>query len=381
MLSRVYNLPIKFTRSLQGHLSMNVSATNIILHSLNYNEEGVLNCKMREGELPISASIEQLVMDLHRSYQSKSNKAFAYFSDQQEKPQLFEKALKDEMQGELDFVSFSQQAASCFVNELKDHDFAEEGVLLISKYTWTTSDYLLIALLQNNQSISVNENLELQVSQHIETSKIQLVTRIDLTLLNRDPEANRYISFMKGRVGRKVSDFFLDFMGAKEGFDAKAQNQGLLKAVEDFCEKQELPTEQKQEVREVTFNYCKEQLKEGQDIELSSLSAEFETSPSLEGSFYDFVNEDYQLEENFPADRTLVRKLTKYVGSGGGMSISFDQKHLGSSIKYDEASDTLTITGIPPNLREQLKRDAMVDSEDKMVTIDVSDETDNKAPF
>lgn len=358
---------------------MNVSATNIILHSLNYSSEGVLQCKMREGELPISPSIEQFVMDLHRSYQSKSNKAYAYFANESEKSQIFQHALKEELNGELDFVGFSQQAAARLVDELKEHDFAEEGVLLISKYSWTTSDYLLVALLQNNQSISVNENLELQVSQHIETSKIQLVARIDLTLLKRDPEANRYISFIKGRVGRKVSDFFLDFMGAKEGFDAKVQNQGLLKAVEEFCEKQELPTEQKQEVREVTFNYCKEQIKEGQDIDLSNLSDEFKSTSSLEGSFYDFVSEDYQLEENFPADKTLVRKLTKYVGQGGGMNISFDQKHLGASIKYDEASDTLTIQGIPPNLREQLKRDALMESDNNSSSNIESDET--KAPF
>ena len=356
---------------------MNVSATNIILHSLNYNAEGVLQCKMREGELPISSSIEQLVMDLHRGYQSKSNKAFAYFADEGEKSPLFQRALKEELNGELDFVSFSQQAASRLVDELKEHDFAEEGVLLVSKYSWTTSDYLLIALLQNNQSISVNDNLELQVSQHIETSKIQLVARIDLTLLKRDPEANRYISFIKGRVGRKVSDFFLDFMGAKEGFDAKVQNEGLLKAVEEFCEKQDLPTEQKQVVREVTSNYCKEQLKEGQDIDLSTLSEEFESTSSLEGSFYDFVSDDYALEENFPADRALMRKLTKYVGTGGGMNISFDQKHLGSSIQYDEASDTLTIQGIPPNLREQLKRDALIDAGE----MPVSETDDGKAPF
>ena len=336
---------------------MNISANNIILHSLNYSSEGVLQCKMREGELPISPSIEQFLMDLHRTYQSKTNKAFASFCNETEKPQLFQRALEKEMSGQLDFVSFSQQAASCLVAELQKHDFAEQGVLLISKYSWTASDYLLVALLQNNESISVNDNLELQVSQHIETSKIQLVARIDLTLLARDPQSNRYISFIKGRVGRKVADFFLDFMGAQEGFDAKVQNQVLMKAVDEFCEEQALPVAKKQEVREVAFQYCNEQLKQGDDIELSSLSEQIQESPKLEGSFYDFVSEDYQLESSFPADRSVVRKLTKYVGQGGGVSISFDQKHLGERIQYDPDSDTLTIQGIPPNLREQLKRD------------------------
>jgi len=353
---------------------MNISASNVILHSLDYSSEGQLQCKMREGELPISPSIEQFLMDLHRTYQSKTNKAFASFCEQTEKPQLFQDALEKEMSGQLDFVSFSQQAATCLLEELQKHDFAEQGILLVSKYSWTASDYLLLALLQNNESISVNDNLELQVSQHIETSKIQLVARIDLTLLARDPQSNRYISFIKGRVGRKVADFFLDFMGAQEGFDAKVQNQVLMKAVEEFCDKEALPVAKKQEVREVAFQYCKDQLKQGDDIDLSILSEQIQESPKLEGSFYDFVSEDYQLETRFPADRSVVRKLTKYVGQGGGISISFDQKHLGERIQYDPASDTLTIQGIPPNLREQLKRDASSLPEQE-------DEQDQRPPF
>lgn len=354
---------------------MNINATNIILHSLNYNPEGVLQCTLREGELPISPSIETFLMGLHRTYQSKTNKAFASFCNATEKELLFRHALEKQLSGELDFVDFSQQAANCLVTELQKHDFAEQGILLVSKYSWTASDYLLIALLHNNESISVNDNLELQVSQHIETIKIQLVARIDLTLFARDPDSNRYISFIKGRVGRKVADFFLDFMGAQEGFDAKIQNQGLMKAVDEFCDKQALPVAKKQEVREVAFEYCKEQLKQGDDIELSVLSKQLQESPKLEGSFYDFVSEDYQLEKSFPADRSVVRKLTKYVGQGGGVSISFDQKHLGERIQYDADSDTLTIQGIPPNLREQLKRDSNAQDEHK------SDEDKQSPPF
>jgi len=353
---------------------MNISATNIILHSLNYSPEGVLECTKREGELPISPSIEQFLTKIHSTYQSKTNKAFASFPTESEQPQVFQRALEKQMSGDLDFVGFSQTTVDCLLAELQKQDFAEQGILLISKYSWTASDYLLIALLHNNESISVNENLELTNSQHLETSKIQLVTRIDLTLLARSPESNRYLSFIKGRVGRQVSDFFLDFMGAQEGFDAKVQNQVLMKAVEEFCEKEALPVEKKQEVREVAFDYCKEQLKQGEDIELATLSEHLQEAPKLEGSFYDFVSEDYQLEQNFPADRSVMRKLTKYVGQGGGVSISFDQKHLGDRIQYDADSDTLTITGIPPNLREQLKRDANGET-----SSDSSD--DESAPF
>ena len=66
----------------------------------------------------------------------------------------------------------------------------------------------------------------------------------------------------------------------------------------------------------------------------------------------------YELAETFPADRSTLRQLMKYAGSGGGMTINFDAKLLGERIFWDPATDTLTIKGTPPNLRDQLQRRA-----------------------
>ncbi|WP_438875949.1 nucleoid-associated protein, partial [Bacillus cereus group sp. Bce028] len=74
-------------------------------------------------------------------------------------------------------------------------------------------------------------------------------------------------------------------------------------------------------------------------------------------SFLEFTREHgYQLEESFPGDRATVRKLTKYVGAGGGLNISFDSLLMGERVFYDPETDTLTIKGTPPNLRDQLTR-------------------------
>ena len=57
-----------------------------------------------------------------------------------------------------------------------------------------------------------------------------------------------------------------------------------------------------------------------------------------------------------PADRSTLRQLTKFAGSGGGLTINFDAMLLGERIFWDAATDTLTIKGTPPNLRDQLQR-------------------------
>lgn len=51
-----------------------------------------------------------------------------------------------------------------------------------------------------------------------------------------------------------------------------------------------------------------------------------------------------------------MRKLTKFVGAGGGLNISFDSLLMGERVFYDPETDTLTIKGTPPNLRDQLTR-------------------------
>jgi len=62
------------------------------------------------------------------------------------------------------------------------------------------------------------------------------------------------------------------------------------------------------------------------------------------------------LEDSIPPIRTALKSLTKFSGSGKGVTISFDAELLNQRILWDEAADTLTIKGLPPNLRDQLQR-------------------------
>ena len=44
------------------------------------------------------------------------------------------------------------------------------------------------------------------------------------------------------------------------------------------------------------------------------------------------------------------------MGAGGGLSLNFDAMLLGERVFYDPETDTLTIKGTPPNLKDQLTR-------------------------
>ncbi|SVR48515.1 Nucleoid-associated protein NdpA [Klebsiella pneumoniae] len=82
-----------------------------------------------------------------------------------------------------------------------------------------------MAVLSNLSSMRVNENLDINPTHYLDINHADIVARIDLTEWETNPESTRYLTFLKGRVGRKVADFFMDFLGASEGLNAKAQNQ------------------------------------------------------------------------------------------------------------------------------------------------------------
>ena len=334
---------------------MSITVKQIILHQLvKSNEEAEnspqLTAVLREQLLAITPEVEQMMLQLHQGYQNKA-KGYGIFQESS----VFAQSLNRLLENELDFLPFSHESTHLLINELSKYNFADNGTLVLCQYNFLATDYLFIALLDSRISMLVNEQLEIQRTEYLDITQFNIAARINLTDLQLNANSNRYLTFIKGRVGRKIADFFMDFLGAEEGLNPQVQNQCLLQAVDDYCVQGELNREQTQAVKKQVFEYCKGQLNSGEEIELAELSNEL---PTLnQQPFMAFTQEqNYGLEENIPPVRTALKSLTKFSGSGKGVTISFDAELIDQRIIWDEAADTLTIKGLPPNLRDQLQR-------------------------
>ncbi|CUU24692.1 nucleoid-associated protein YejK [Duffyella gerundensis] len=329
---------------------MSLDIDQIALHQLVKRDEQTLELILRDSLLPTNATVSAMVEELHRVYSAKS-KAYGLFDEGSE----LADALRNCRKGEDDFLAFSRAATGRLRDELAKYPFAEGGVVLFCHYRYLAVEYLLVAVLNSQSSMRVNEELDISSTHYLDINHADIVARIDLTEWETNPESTRYLTFLRGRVGRKVADFFMDFLGASVGLDTKAQNRGLLQAVDDFCAESQLDKNERQNYRQQVYSYCNEQLQAGEEIALEELSNEL--PPLGEKTFQAFTAEQgYELEEHFPADRGTLRQLTKFAGSGGGVTINFDALLLGERIFWDAATDTLTIKGTPPNLRDQLQR-------------------------
>ncbi|MGL5335126.1 MAG: nucleoid-associated protein YejK [Enterovibrio sp.] len=330
---------------------MSLSLSHLIIHQLKKTDSGELVVQLREQLLEHSSATTDFVSQLHQIYTSKEAKGFGQFAPESE----FANLLTRMRQGALDFLSFSTIATAKLKDELCKYPFADEGTLVLAHYHALASEYLFIGLLDCKSSMKLTADLNLSSTDYLDLQTMSIAACIDLSTWESASGSNRYLTYIKGRVGRKVADFFLDFMQAQVGLDPKAQNTLLVQAVEEYCVQAQMSHEEKQQCRQQLHDYASSQLKAGEELSLETLSQTI--APSSTGDFAQFAKEQaYDLEESFPADRAVVRKLTKFVGSGGGVSVSFDSLLLGERIAYDPQTDTLTLKGTPPNLRDQLKR-------------------------
>ncbi len=332
---------------------MSITVNQIVLHQLvkhAENETTTMESVLRDELLTITPEVEQMMLQLHQGYQNKG-KAFGVFQENS----IFARDLNRLLENEINFLNFSQQSTKLLAQELGKYNFADSGTLILCQYNFLATDYLFIALLDSRISMLVDENLEIRRTEYLDITQFDIAARINLTDLQVNANSNRYLTFIKGRVGRKISDFFMDFLGAEEGLNPQVQNQCLLQAVSDYCEQGELNKEQTQAVKKQVFEYCKGQLASGDEIALTELSANL---PTLnERPFVTFTEEqDYGLEETIPPVRSALKTLTKFSGSGKGVTLSFDADLLNNRIEWDPLTDTLTIKGIPPNLKDQLQK-------------------------
>ncbi|KUI98711.1 nucleoid-associated protein YejK [Vibrio sp. MEBiC08052] len=331
---------------------MSLDLSNVILHQLLKNESDELVVNYRSQSLENNASTQNLVAELHRVFSAKPSKGFGCFQSDSE----FQSWLRELKSGSLNFYDFSQSSVRKLKDELMKYPFADEGILVMAEYQSLATQYLFIGLLPMKQSLKITEGLDISATDYLDIRQMDIAARIDLSLYQSDPDSNRYLTYIKGRVGRKVADFFLDFLQADVGLDSKQQNLVLMQAVEDFCSDAQFEKDETITYKKQVYDYCNEQIKSGDEVQLKDLSKELPDDTNGT-TLWDYAqSHGYELEESFPADRSTVRKLTKYVGSGGGLNLSFDSLLLGERVFYDPESDTLTIKGTPPNLRDQLTK-------------------------
>ncbi len=308
----------------------------------------------RSESLPLSSALQHLLADINDSYNSKPSKAWGFFqTDSAEFP--LPGWLGDYLAEKIDFIQFSQYAIEHLKKQLDEANITLSGHVLFAHYQQGMTDYLTIVVLQHSDGIVISAGLDVDSARHLDLSQMHLATRINLSEWQNNTQSKQYISFIKGKNGKKVIDGFRDFLGCQEGVDGPGETRTLLKAFSDFVESEDLPEEQAREKTTSLINYANSQTRRGEVVSIEGLSEVLdEDNPK---AFYNHIrNKDYGLSPEIPADKRTLNAFHRFTGRAEGISISFESHLLGSKVEYDEARDMLIIRQLPTQLKDQLKR-------------------------
>ncbi|UHH00955.1 nucleoid-associated protein YejK [Pseudomonas sp. 7-41] len=328
---------------------------HIIVHQIDKKPDGtpaVLHA--RDTELGASQAIENMLADLNESYNAKQGKAWGLFHGESG-AYPFSRWLKDYLDESQDFTAFSRHAVEHLQKLMEESNLSTGGHVLFAHYQQGMTDYLTVALLHHSEGVAVNDTLDVTPAKHLDLGQLHLAARINISEWQNNKQSKQYISFIKGKNGRKVSDYFRDFIGCQEGVDAPGETRTLLKAFSDFVESEDLPEDQAREKTNTLVGYATSQAKLGEPMTLEELSGLIDEDRPK--AFYDHIrNRDYGLSPEIPADKRTLNQFRRFTGRAEGLSISFEAHLLGSKIDYDENAGTLTIRNLPTQLRDQLKR-------------------------
>ena len=327
-----------------------------IIHHIDKKPDGspaVLH--ISSAELVESQATENLLNDFNEAYNAKAGKGWGFFHAQSG---AF--PLSDWLQAFIDggdFIEFSRTAVEHLTNLMEESNLSVGGHALFAHYQQGMTEYLVIALLQHSESVTVNADLSVTPSKHLDFGSINLATRINISEWRNNPQSRQYISYLKGSKGRKATDYFRDFIGCQEGIDGPGETRTLLKAFSDFVESEDVPEESAREKTSTLVSYSMAQAKLGEPITLDELSELIDEDRPK--AFYDFIrNKDYGLSPEIPADKRTLNQFRRFTGRTEGLSISFEAHLLGSKIEFDKDTGTLTVRGLPTQLIDQLKRAA-----------------------
>ena len=328
-----------------------------IIHQIDKKPDGspaVLH--VSDTELVESQSTENLLQDLNEAYNAKTGKGWGLFHAQSGAFPL-SGWLKAFVDGG-DFIEFSTIAVEHLTKLMEESNLSVRGHVLFAHYQQGMTDYLVVALLQHSEGITVNADLSVTPSKHLDFGNINMAARINISEWRNNPKSRQYISYLKGSKGRKATDYFRDFIGCQEGVDGPGETRTLLKAFSDFVTAEDLHEDSAREKTQTLVSYSMAQAKIGEPITLDELSELIDENRPK--AFYDFIrNKNYGLSPEIPADKRTLNQFRRFTGRAEGMSISFEQHLLGSKVEFDVEAGTLMLRGLPTQLTDQLKRVAV----------------------
>ena len=324
--------------------------SQLIAHRIErQNPQALVTNALRSEPLALNGNSEDLARELKKSYIKKTGKAYGRFSSDTAAHPLSQ-WLHEYRAGKLSFASFTHSAMTHLKLEIEKCESLVYSHIFIAQEILEGAEFLYFILLDHQSGWYLDGDIELSDSLFLDPTQFSLGARINLREWEASENMN-YISIVRLRNDKDLSDAFVNFIGFTDKVDQKAQTAELIEAVQQYAE--QLDEQAASQTRHTLVNYCLEQAKQDKPVLIEELSQQIDQEKSAQ--ITQFIQNNCQtLQKEIIPDTSALRNLVRLSGRNEVMSMSFASDCVGSTVVYDTDSDSLIIKSIPPALKSRL---------------------------
>lgn len=302
-------------------------------------------------ELKCDTELERLLTGILATYNQRlAHRTGVFDRDDMARPfaDYLDAFLRDD-----DYFKFTRVAASHLRNIMDGIVFASGGYILFVHYTTGGRDFLLcVKLTEVDGQIFDLDNGAVTSTPHLATENLQQAARINL-----DGYASRngqYLNLVSKRNDRDASEYFEQFIGFTSQHNPAAQTASLVRAIRDFCKKQNFSEEQANVVQTLAHDHLFSLAKQDQSVSLATLSAV--VSPDDPPVFMEYINSlDQPPTDGFPPKTKELKPLIKIHIKLHGLTLSMTRDFKEAHGVHVDDDGSLVIANVPDFVREQLE--------------------------
>ncbi len=304
---------------------------------------------LRERAYPASAQQEELLRGLKQAYVGKAGKLYGSFSGAAA-DSLFAQWLSEFIREKISFAGFSKRVVGQLQSLLDNSEAALDAHLLFFVDNLLEGNTLYLFVVDHREGLYIDSNLDINDVQFLDLSRIGLGARVNLDAW-QSGEKNNYLSLLRARGDRELSDLFERLLGFSDQLDTAAETSAFLDTVADYTA--DLPEQAAQQCRQAVVDYCLQQDKSGEPVSIERLSEHIDEQRPREFSRFVARRPQAPQAELIP-DRQQLRQFIRLSGRNEQLSVSFSSACLGDTVVYDRQTDSITITDIPGSLKMRL---------------------------
>ncbi len=145
-----------------------------------------------------SQARDDLMQQFNESYNATAGKGWGFFHAESGAFPL-SGWLSKYLAGVTDFLAFSTTAVEHLTKLMEESNLTTGGHALFCHYQQGLTEYLVIALVQETEAVTMTEELSLLMIKRLDLDHIRLAARINLSEWQNNPQSKHYISYLKGK--------------------------------------------------------------------------------------------------------------------------------------------------------------------------------------